>query len=311
MNYQILTYRTKTGEPAAGVLVKRNVYNVASLPGLAHCSNVIDILNDWENTEKLLQDAARSIDASPVVGLPLADLELLAPIPNPGAVYCCGANYTDHIDEMRPMLKGLPSDIARRELVGDEPWHYISTVRGSVVGPGAMVQKPHGSQRLDWEIELAVVIGTTARGVPAERALEHVAGYTICNDLSARDLSIRPEVHDAIPFRIDWTEHKCFDGSLPCGPWITPASQISDPHQLDLKLWVNDKLMQDSNTAQMVFSVPQQIAKLSVNRTLYPGDIILTGTPAGVGAGRGVFLESGDTVRMGIEGIGELQHSIT
>ena len=113
-----------------------------------------------------------------------------------------------------------------------------------------------------------------------------------------------------MPFRIDWTEHKCFDGSLPCGPWITPASQISDPQQLDLKLWVNDKLMQDSCTDQMVFSVRQQIAKLSINRTLYPGDIILTGTPAGVGAGRGIFLESGDKVRMAIEGIGELQHSI-
>jgi len=310
MNYQILTYRSATGEAVAGILVEGRVYNVASLPSLADYSTVPDILSDWKKTEKLLQDAAKSVGTSAVVGLPLADLELLAPIPNPGAVYCCGSNYTDHINEMRPMLKGLPTDITERELVGDEPWFLVSTVRGSIVGPGARVQKPHGSQQLDWEIELAVVIGVKARGVPVERALEHVAGYTICNDLSARDLSIRQEVHDAMPFRVDWTQHKCFDGSLPCGPWITPASQISDPQQLDLKLWVNDELMQDSNTDQMVFSVRQQIAKLSVNRTLYPGDIILTGTPAGVGGGRGVFLESGDTVRMAIEGIGELQHSI-
>jgi 2-keto-4-pentenoate hydratase/2-oxohepta-3-ene-1,7-dioic acid hydratase in catechol pathway len=310
MQYQLLTYRTKAGEAAAGILVKGAVYKVAALPALAHCSTVMDILNDWGNTEKLLRDAANSIDASAAVGLPLAGLELLAPIPNPGAVYCCGANYTDHINEMRPMLKDLPTDIGERALVGDEPWFLVSTVRGSIVGPGARVQKPHGSQRLDWEIELAVVIGATARGVPVERALEYVAGYTICNDLSARDLSIRPEVHDAIPFRVDWTQHKCFDGSLPCGPWITPASQISDPQQLDLKLWVNDELMQDASTDQMIFSVRQQIAKLSVNRTLYPGDIILTGTPAGVGAGRGVFLNPGDKVRMAIEGIGELQHSI-
>ncbi len=310
MNYQILTYRTKSGEAAAGILVKGSVYNVAALPGLAHCPTVIDVLNDWGNTEKRLQESAKIIGASAATGVPLADLELLAPIPNPGAVYCCGANYTDHINEMRPMLKDLPPDIAERELVGDEPWFFISTVRGSIVGPGTKVQRPHGSKRLDWEIEMAVVIGTPARGVPVERALEHVAGYTICNDLSARDLSIRPEVHQAIPFRIDWTEHKCFEGSKPCGPWITPASQISDPQQLDLKLWVNDKLMQDSNTSQMVYSVAQQISKLSINRTLYPGDMILTGTPAGVGAGRGVFLESGDKVRMAIGGIGELQHSI-
>jgi 2-keto-4-pentenoate hydratase/2-oxohepta-3-ene-1,7-dioic acid hydratase in catechol pathway len=310
MDYQILTYRMATGEAAAGILVKSRVYHVASLPGLAHCRTVMDILNDWGNTEKLLQAAAQSIDASAAVGLPLADLELLAPIPNPGAVYCCGANYIDHINEMRPLLKNMPPEVTDRELVGDQPWHYISTVRGSIVGPGARVPKPHGSQRLDWEIEMAVVIGTTARGVPVERALEHVAGYTIANDLSARDLSTRPEVHVAIPFRVDWIEHKCFEGSLPCGPWITPARQISDPQQLALKLWVNDELMQDSNTAQMVFSVAQQIAKLSINKTLYPGDMILTGTPAGVGAGRGVFLNSGDKVRMAIEGIGELQHSI-
>lgn len=310
MNYQILTYCMATGEAAAGILVEGCVYNVASLPGLSRYSSVSDILCDWPETKNLLNDAAKSVEASSDLGVPLADLKLLAPIPNPGAVYGCGANYTDHINEMRPLLKDLPTNIDERELVGDEPWFFVSTVRGSIVGPGAIVQKPQGSQRLDWEIELAVVIGTTARGVPVDRALEYVAGYTICNDLSARDQSIRPEVHEAMPFRVDWNSHKCFDGSLPCGPWIAPASQIPDPQQLKLKLWINDELMQDSSTDQMVFSVAQQIAKLSVNKTLYPGDIILTGTPAGVGAGRGKFLQSGDTVRMAIEGIGELQHSI-
>lgn len=310
MDYQILTYRSASEDVSAGILVKEHVYKVASLPGLAGYSTVREILADWEKTRKLLQDAAESLAASAVVGIPLADVELLAPIPDPGAIYCCGANYTDHIDEMRPMLKDMPADIPERELVGDEPWHFVRTVRGTIVGPGTRVHKPLGSTRLDWEIELAAVIGTTARGVSVERALDHVAGYTICNDLSARDLSIRSEVHDAMPFRVDWIEHKCFEGSLPCGPWITPASQISDPQKLGLNLWVNDDLMQNSNTDQMVFSVAQQIAKLSVNKTLYPGDIIITGTPAGVGAGRGVFLASGDTVRLAIDGIGEMEHSI-
>lgn len=310
MNYQILTYLMNNGEAVAGILVNGRVYNVASSTGIERYHTVLDILNDWRNAEKLLQDAAGSVDTKGVAGIPLTDLELLAPLPEPGAVYCCGANYTDHINEMRPMLKDLPTDIDERELVGDEPWFLVSTVRGSVVGPGTRVHMPQGSQRLDWEIELAAVIGTTARGVSVERALEHVAGYTICNDLSARDLSIRPEVHQQMPFRVDWTAHKCFDGSLPCGPWITPASQIPDPQQLGLKLWVNDELMQNSNTNQMVFSIREQIAKLSVNKTLYPGDIILTGTPAGVGAGRGTFLRSGDTVRLAIEGVGELSHHI-
>ena len=125
MNYQILNYQPKDGRAVAGILVKDSVYDVVSLPGLAHCPTVIDILNDWRKTEKLLQDAADSIATSAPAGLRLADVELLAPIPNPGAVYCCGANYTDHINEMRPMVKDLPADIAERELLGDEPWHFI------------------------------------------------------------------------------------------------------------------------------------------------------------------------------------------
>ncbi len=282
MDYHILSYRNTDGKAVAGILVQSQVHNVASLPGLADCSTVMSILSNWENNAILLEDAANSISATDAAGLPLAGVELLAPLPNPGTVYCCGANYTDHIDEMRPLLNNLPTDITQRELVGDEPWHFVSTSRGTIVGPNTSVARPRGSQRLDWEIELAAVIGTTARGgVSVEHALEHVAGYTIANDLSARDLGIRPEVHDAMPFRSDWIEHKCFDGSLPCGPWLTPANQIKNPQQLDLKLWVNDQLMQDSNTKHMVFSLAQQIAKLSKNKTLYPGDLILTGTPAG------------------------------
>ena len=118
MQYQLLTYRTDAGGAAAGILVNSTIYDVAALPGLAHCPTMLDILNDWRNTEKLLQNAANSVEASSAIGRPLADLALLAPIPDPGAVYCCGSNYTDHINEMRPMLKNLPPDIAERALVG-------------------------------------------------------------------------------------------------------------------------------------------------------------------------------------------------
>jgi 2-keto-4-pentenoate hydratase/2-oxohepta-3-ene-1,7-dioic acid hydratase in catechol pathway len=131
---------------------------------------------------------------------------------------------------------------------------------------------------MDWEIELAAVIGHTAKDVALEQALDHVAGYTIANDLSARDMGRRPNVPDTSPFKFDWVAHKNFDGSCPLGPWIVPASDIPDPRKLGLKLWV----------------------------TLNPGDVILTGTPSGVGAARQEFLGAGDVVRLWIEHIGTL-----
>jgi len=137
-----------------------------------------------------------------------------------------------------------------------------------------------------------------------------VAGYTIANDLSARDAMRRPKNPPSSPFHMDWIGQKCFDGACPIGPWIVPASQISDPHKLGLKLWVNDVLMQDSNTANLIFNVAEQIEALSTRITLQPGDLVLTGTPAGVGMGRKLFLKAGDRVKMHIDEIGELQHTM-
>jgi 2-keto-4-pentenoate hydratase/2-oxohepta-3-ene-1,7-dioic acid hydratase in catechol pathway len=159
---------------------------------------------------------------------------------------------------------------------------------------------------MDWEIELAAVIGLTAKNVPLAEALDYVAGYTIANDLSARDMGRRPNVPDTAPFKFDWVAHKNFDGSCPLGPWIVPSRDIPDPQQLGLKLWVNDVIKQDSNTSQMIFTLAEQIAHLSSRITLQPGDVILTGTPAGVGAARPEFLKPGDVVRLWIETIGTL-----
>ena len=156
---------------------------------------------------------------------------------------------------------------------------------------------------MDWEVELAAVIGRTAKNVPEDKALSYVAGYTIANDLSARDRGRRPTFGDTSPFKADWTKHKSFDGSCPLGPWIVPASDIKDPQNLGLKLWVNGVLKQDSNTSDMIFNLAEQIATCPRGMTLHPGDLILTGTPAGVGAGtrrvpqgrrRGEDLDRGD-----------------
>ena len=148
-----------------------------------------------------------------------------------------------------------------------------------------------------------------AKNVPQSKALSYVAGYTIANDLSARDRGRRAGVPDASPFKWDWTKHKTFDGSCPLGPWIVPASDIGDPQNLGLKLWVNGVLKQDSNTsADDLQPGRADRATCPSNMTLHPGDLILTGTPAGVGAGRGEFLKAGDIVKLWIEKIGEIEN---
>jgi 2-keto-4-pentenoate hydratase/2-oxohepta-3-ene-1,7-dioic acid hydratase in catechol pathway len=163
---------------------------------------------------------------------------------------------------------------------------------------------------VDWEVELAAVIGKAAKDVTVERALDHVAGYTIANDLSARDVMKREKNPPTSPFHYDWLSQKCFDGACPVGPWIVPASDIPDPQTLGLKLWVNDRLMQDSHTSRMIFSTAEQVAMLSSRVTLYPGDLVLTGTPAGVGMGRRIFLKPGDTLKLWIERIGDLTNTM-
>ena len=168
-----------------------------------------------------------------------------------------------------------------------------------MTGNKATVKLPKASNAIDWEAELGAVIGKKAKDVPLEKALDYVAGYTVANELSARDLGRRAQLPDATPFKWDWVGQKCFDDACPIGPWIVPASDIKDPQKLGIKLWVNDVIKQDSNTSDMIFNLAEQLSHLSSRITLYPGDIILTGTPAGVGAARKEFLKAGDTTRSG------------
>ena len=164
---------------------------------------------------------------------------------------------------------------------------------------------PAVSDFIDWEAELAVVIGKLARNVKAEDALDYVAGYSIFNDLSARDM--KPVGRT---FNVHWFAQKNFDGSGPLGPWMVPASEIPDPHNLDIKLWVNDELKQDSNSKYLFFNINEQIEYISARMTLKPGDVIATGTPSGVGAPYGGRLKAGDTVTIEIGGIGKLVNPV-
>ena len=304
-SYKLVTYRSAQG-PRAGIVVEEEVFDVAALTGRSSYATMLAILNDWEAAQALLEKAA-GIKKRKEKGIPLEKVRLLVPVLYPSTIFCAGANYSDHLMEIA-VARGINPDPDPRTL-GLKPWHFIKASR-SVVETQSTVPLPEHSRMVDWEAELVVLIGRPAKNVSVDKALEYVAGYTVANDLSARDLSARPHIPDNSPFKYDWIGQKSFDGACPVGPWIAPAKEIPDPQNLSIKLWVNDVLKQDSHTSKMIFSTAEQIAHLSTRITLHPGDLILTGTPAGVGMARNEFLKAGDEVKVWIERIGTLTYKM-
>ncbi|HSR75264.1 MAG TPA: fumarylacetoacetate hydrolase family protein [Xanthobacteraceae bacterium] len=302
--YKLATYESAQG-PRAGAVINDLVYDVAALTGQSKYASVLDALADWDAAHKLLDAAAKAPKGD---GKPVKQAKLLAPVRWPGTIYCAGANYQDHAEEMWKAAGQLPQPDPHE--LGLKPWFFIKAAR-SVTDPDAKVSISKYSKKMDWEAELAVVIGRKARDLTLENALSCVAGYTVGNDLSARDLGFRPQLPESSPFRADWIRHKSFDGSCPLGPWIMPAAYVSNPSKLAIKLWVNDTLKQNSNSGNMIFTIAEQISHLSTGITLYPGDVIMTGTPAGVGAGRGEFLKAGDVVKVEIAEIGSITNTMT
>jgi 2-keto-4-pentenoate hydratase/2-oxohepta-3-ene-1,7-dioic acid hydratase in catechol pathway len=301
--YRLATYQSSSG-PRAGIVVGETVFDAAELTKRPSYASILGILEDWTKAADALANTTRLADAK---GWPLAQTHLRAPVLWPQAIYCAGANYRDHAAEMAKRMNIVVNPDPKAS--GGRPWHFLKTPR-SIADPGATITATQYSKKLDWEVELAAVIGRQTKNVRVEDALDYVAGYTAANDLSARDLSRRAEAAPGSAFQFDWIGQKCFDGACPLGPWIVPASDIPDPQNLALKLLVNDEPKQNSNTSEMIFTLAEQIAHLSSGMTLFPGDIILTGTPAGVGAGRDEFLNAGDVVKIEIECIGTLSNRI-
>ncbi|MGO9977516.1 MAG: fumarylacetoacetate hydrolase family protein [Solirubrobacteraceae bacterium] len=221
---------------------------------------------------------------------PLAEVRLLAPA-RPRKFLGIGLNYADHIAESGMKAPEYPV--------------FFNKQVTCVVGPGDDVHMPRVSSLLDYEGELAIVIGSRCRHVPEDQAHEVIAGYTIANDVTVRDWQLRTPT---------MTIGKSFDTHGPLGPWLVTADELGDPHSLALNTYVNDELRQDGNTSKMIFNCFEQVAHLSQAFTLEPGDVIATGTPAGIGAVRQPFpdglLKVGDVVRVVIEGIGELRNAV-
>ena len=308
VTFQLLTY-AKAGRPTGAVHIDGRVIDLRD--ATPDTPAVLDVLNVWDRASATLgalaDDSGRS---AALPGQVLAGLTLLPPVLYPNGIYCAGANYKDHVAEMARAFK-LPPEPDPHEL-GMPPWCFLKTPRNTMVGHGATVTLPAHSKTVDWELEVAVVIGRTCKDVSEGRAMDYIAAYTLVNDLSARDHLRRPGVkpNSGSPMEYDWVSHKNWDGACPIGPWLVPAAAIADPMNLPLKLWVNDELMQDSNTNQLIYNYAEIISFLSHRCTLYPGDVIATGTPAGVGTPRGIFLKRGDVVRINVEGIGTLTNTM-
>ncbi len=223
-------------------------------------------------------------------GVALAGIELLAPVPDPEKIVCIGLNYRDHAAEGRLEPPKVPT--------------FFAKYANALSGDGATVALPASSRKVDYEAEVAFIVGRTARDVDASTALDHVAGYTLLNDLSARDLQFQTP---------QWMPGKVFDGSAPCGPALVTADEIATaPDGIGIALDLNGERMQEATTADLIFPVAELLAHLSTLMTLVPGDIVSTGTPAGVGGAREprVWLRPGDEVVVSSPELGELRTTI-
>ena len=268
-------------------------------PGVVSGDSVVDLTAAGYSTlrefiEKGDVSRAQSSDSVPQSAaqgtrLHLSRVKLLAPIPKPRKLICVGLNYLDHAKETGAELPKVPT--------------IFNKFATSVIGPGENIVLPKVSNAPDYEAELAFVIGRGGRHIVAENWADHVFGYTIMNDISARDYQKATS---------QWLMGKTFDTFAPMGPWIVSADEIADPHNLDIRLTIDGETLQDSNTRELIFKIPELIAFLSSVFTLEAGDIVSTGTPAGVGFTRTPprFLKAGEQVTVSIAGIGELTNPI-
>ena len=302
----LATYR-RAGGLATALVLDNQLYDLeaaqaAGLPAARAewiSGGVEAMLKDWDQARSWLRSVAPQAAALAAQGSirPVAEGESAVAAPYvPQRIFCAASNYASHANEMGTVLAAKSVS---------KPYMFLK-LSNTVIGNGEPILMPPETSKLDWEVELAAVIGKRCRRVSVEDALDAVACYTIVNDISARDLNIRTDY----PFKHDWFQGKCHDTFAPIGPWLVPAWQIPDPQAVQMRLDVNDEPMQEDSTANMIWTVREQIAYLSTIVTLEPGDVIATGTPTGVGMGRGVFLKDGDRIEATIDGIGTLANQV-
>ena len=282
---KLISYETSDGHRHLGALQQDRVLDL-------HRASAGELPGDMLEFLQLGADAmaqARNLAAAEQADTALDSVRLLAPITNPGKIVAIGLNYMDHVREGGFDVPEFATMFCK----------YPS----AIIGNGEEIRwSARLTQQVDYEAELGLVIGKTARNVAAANAYEYIAGYLNCNDVTARDLQFRPGDQ--------WLRGKCLDSFCPLGPWLACRDEIADPHDLAIQCRVNGEVVQDSNTSQIIHRIPQLIEYLSEAFTLEPGDVIITGTPSGVGAFRKppLWLGDGDLVEVEVAGLGVLQN---
>ena len=266
---RLVTFSVGPGKPEAGVLTGEKVMGFGA-----------DMLSVIASGGKLPPSGS---------SYALKDIKLLAPVPRPPKLICIGLNYLDHAKETKQQVPKVPT--------------VFNKFTNVVIGPDQPIVLPNASKAPDYEAEMAVVIGPGGRNISADRAMEHVFGYTILNDVSARDIQNATS---------QWLLGKTCDTFAPMGPWIVTADEIADPHALDIWLEIGGERLQNSNTRELIFKIPRLIEYISSVVTLESGDVIATGTPGGIGFTRNPqrLLKPGDEVTIHVEGIGELRNPV-
>lgn len=298
---RLLTFQHNE-QAKVGIQKKETVYDLQKLTEQFNQANDENLLMEYDLDSIVIQNeevmesiisvwqwAEKNIDSLSGVTYKWEDVKILAPVNRPGKLVCVGNNYMDHCIEqdVEPPKKPM----------------IFSKWASCIIGPDDAIKLPEESVQVDYEAELAVVIGKKGKNITEEEALDYVFGYTIINDVSARDIQFED---------VQWVRGKSYDTFAPIGPVIVTKDEIEDPHQLDITLELNGEKLQDSNTTNLIFDIPYIISYLSKGFTFEPGDIIATGTPHGVGVFRDpqVFLKSGDTCTIEIENIGVLENTI-
>ena len=280
---KIVTFRRAGTAPEPGVVSGNRVIGLSA----AGYDNVLALIADWDKARPVIEDFARQ--APTESASELHQVTLLAPIPRPPKLICVGLNYRDHAVESKMEIPEVPT--------------IFNKFSNVVIGPGEPIVLPKNSEKPDYEAEFAFVVGRGGRHIAPEKWQEHVFGYTVVNDVSARDFQMKTS---------QWLMGKTFDTFAPMGPWIVTADEIADPHALDISMTINGERLQNSNTRELIFRIPELIAFISSVVTLEPGDVISTGTPAGVGFSFKPprWLRSGDECVVSVAGIGELRNPV-
>ncbi len=282
---KLVTYASESG-PRAGVMTADGALDAWSLLGEPGRSSLRELIAEGRMDELAAAASSASIDP---IAVGADGAALLAPIPDPDKIICIGLNYRAHAEETGQEIPKAPT--------------IFGKYRNALVGDGATVTLPEASAKVDYEAEIAFVISKRASRVAIEDALDHVAGYTLLNDLSARDLQ---------GLTLQWMPGKVFDGAAPCGPFLVTPDEAARPDDLGISLTLNGETMQDSSTSDLIFSIPELVSRLSEWMTLEPGDVISTGTPSGVGMARKprLWLQDGDVLTVSSPTLGDLTTTI-